>query len=237
MAARDEAATIGATLAALARALPRARIWVADDGSRDASASIARAARARVLSGGRPAGKGAAMTRAAHRALSEVGRSDAGERTLFLLCDADLGGSAGELVRLLEAVREGPADLAVAVFARRQGGGFGLARRFARWAIRARCGLTTRAPVSGQRALTAAALRQLLPFAPGYGMELAMTIDAVRAGLVVEEIELALEHRATGRSAAGFAHRGRQLRDFVRAYLARAGHEAGPAPRGAAPSE
>ena len=40
-----------------------------------------------------------------------------------------------------------------------------------------------------------------------------MTIDAVRAGLRVEERELPLRHRATGRDAGGFAHRARQLLD------------------------
>lgn len=42
-----------------------------------------------------------------------------------------------------------------------------------------------------------------------------MTIDAVRAGLAVEERDLPLRHRATGRDAQGFAHRGRQLLDAV----------------------
>jgi len=42
-----------------------------------------------------------------------------------------------------------------------------------------------------------------------------MTIDAVRAGLRVEERELPLRHRATRRNAGGFAHRGRQLLDAV----------------------
>jgi hypothetical protein len=40
-----------------------------------------------------------------------------------------------------------------------------------------------------------------------------MTIDAVCAGVHVEEIPLELEHRATGRDARGFLHRGRQLLD------------------------
>jgi hypothetical protein len=48
-----------------------------------------------------------------------------------------------------------------------------------------------------------------------------MTIDAVRAGNRVVELELELRHRAGGRTLAGFAHRGRQLVDFVRVYLAR----------------
>jgi glucosyl-3-phosphoglycerate synthase len=69
--------------------------------------------------------------------------------------------------------------------------------------------------------LRAGVLEDVLPFARGFGMEVGMTIDAVRAGHRVVEIELELAHRATGRTLAGFAHRGRQLADFARAYLAR----------------
>jgi hypothetical protein len=42
-----------------------------------------------------------------------------------------------------------------------------------------------------------------------------MTVDAVREGLRVAELRLPLRHRATGRDAAGFAHRGRQLLDAL----------------------
>jgi hypothetical protein len=52
-------------------------------------------------------------------------------------------------------------------------------------------------------------------------METAMNIDAIRAGLSVTEVELGLEHRATGRTAAGFAHRGHQLLDIGRVYVSR----------------
>ena len=79
----------------------------------------------------------------------------------------------------------------------------------------------SRAPISGQRALRRATLEATLPFAAGYGMEVGMTIDAVRDGARVAEIELDLSHRATGRTAAGFAHRARQLVDFARAYARR----------------
>jgi hypothetical protein len=50
-----------------------------------------------------------------------------------------------------------------------------------------------------------------------------MTIDAVRAGFTVAEVELELAHRATGRDLRGFLHRGRQLADIARAYAARRG--------------
>jgi glycosyltransferase involved in cell wall biosynthesis len=224
VAAYNEAELVGDTLGALAEAFPGAPVWVADDGSTDRTPDVAREAGARVVRSERVIGKGGAVTDAAHEALEHVsqrdGGSDAGE-PVFLLCDGDLGASAGRLRPLADAVRSGETDLAVAVFARRAGGGLGLAVGFARWAIRRRCGLDTIAPISGQRALSARLLGDVLPFAPDFGMEVGMTIDAVRAGYRVSEIELDLEHRATGRTPAGFVHRGRQLLDFVRVYFAR----------------
>ena len=111
----------------------------------------------------------------------------------------------------------------MAVFARRVGGGFGIALGFAGWAIRRLTGLEPQAPISGQRALSAAAAAAVTPFAPGFGMEIGMTVDAHRAGLRLTEVELDLEHRATGRTAPGFLHRARQLRDFLRVYVSRRG--------------
>jgi hypothetical protein len=140
---------------------------------------------------------------------------------VFVLCDGDLADSASELGALADVVARGEADVAVAAFARRVGGGMGIALAFARWAIRRRCGLDTGAPISGQRALSERALEDVLPLAHGYGMEIGMTIDAVRAGRRLVEIELDLSHRATGRTLAGFLHRGSQLLDFMRVYLAR----------------
>jgi glycosyltransferase involved in cell wall biosynthesis len=216
VAALNEADRIAATLAALAGALPGARLWVADDGSTDATAELASAAGARVLSTGSVLGKGEAVTRTLEEARAQMGPDD-----VLLLCDGDLGDSAALLSSLVEAVRGGSADLAVAAFARRVGGGFGLALGFARWAIERRCGLRARAPISGQRALNARALDAVLPLAHGFGMEIGMTIDAVRAGCRVAELELDLEHRATHRTLAGFLHRARQLLDFARVYVGR----------------
>jgi len=218
VAARDEADRIGETIAALREAFPGASLWVADDASRDGTAEAAMAAGAQVVSRGRPHGKGANVTAAAEAALGVEPPP-----RLLLLCDGDLGASAGRLPPLVEAVRRGECDLAVAAFSRRIGGGLGAARGFARWAIRRRCGIETAAPISGQRAMGAGLLRAVLPLAPGYGMEVGMTIDAVRAGFELREYELDLSHRATGRTLAGFVHRGRQLLDFGRAYRGRRG--------------
>jgi glycosyltransferase involved in cell wall biosynthesis len=223
VAARDEAQRIAATIAALRRALPGAAIVVADDGSRDRTAEIARALGARVVSAGRHVGKGRAMSLASASALESAREPNGACASVFLLCDGDLAESAGELAALVRAVGREQADLAIGAPTRRVGGGFGIAVGFARRALRAGCGLRLDAPMSGQRALSAAALEALLPFAEGYGMELAMTIDAVRAGLRVRELELDFSHRSGGRTPAEFAHRGVQLAHMLRAYRARIG--------------
>jgi hypothetical protein len=254
VAALNEADRISSTLAALELAFPGSPVWVADDGSTDATPELARAAGATVVRSERVIGKGQAMTAGVRGALASidyfgvnararvnadsehsssdpsVGSSDPsvrvvadeGPATFLVLCDGDLGESARELSVLVDALRrDAHAGLAVAAFATRVGGGFGLALAFARWAIRRRCGLSTRAPISGQRALRAGVAHDVLPFAPGFGMEIGMTIDAVRGGHRVIEVDLDLAHRATGRTPVGFAHRARQLLDFVRAYVAR----------------
>jgi glycosyltransferase involved in cell wall biosynthesis len=218
VAARNEADRIGATLEALREAFPGARLIVADDASTDGTSDVALSRGAEVVSRRRRHGKGGSMTAAA----VTVGPVAAlAEAPTFVLCDGDLGATARELGALVAAVEGGECDLAIAAFAHRTGGGFGIALRFARWAIERRCGFRARAAISGQRAMRADVLRAVLPFAPAYGMETAMTIDAVRAGYRVREFELDLEHRATGRSVSGFAHRARQLADFGRVWWSR----------------
>ncbi|MGK2878745.1 MAG: glycosyltransferase family 2 protein [Solirubrobacterales bacterium] len=215
VAARNEADHVAETVAALHEAFPGTTVVVADDGSADATGDVAREAGATVVGGPTHLGKGGAASLAAARVLADGAPSDS---AVVLLADADLARSAARLAPLAEAVAAGEADLTVAIFASRVGGGFGLALGFAHKAILRRCGLDTRAPISGQRAITYDALDAVTPFHAAFGMEIGMTIDAVRAGLRVKEIELDLAHRATGRSLAGFVHRGRQLKDFLKVY-------------------
>jgi hypothetical protein len=200
VAARDEEERIGATVAALRETFPEAEVIVADDGSRDGTARTAERAGARVVSLPRR-GKGQALA-CAERAAPPGG---------LLLCDADL---TGDLQPLLET----DADLAVAAFAERQGGGFGIVKRTARELLRLAAGRELREPLSGQRALSPQARERCFPTAAGFGCEARMTLDALQAGLEVEEIELPLRHRATGRDVAGFLHRARQLRDLLLAF-------------------
>ena len=216
--AHEEADRLPETLAALASAFPGAHVVVADDGSTDGTSQVAEQAGVQVVRSERVIGKGGAATLAARTVLS---RALEPEPPVFVLCDGDLAGSAAQLPALAAAVRAGRCDLAVAVFSSRVGGGFGLAVGFAHRAIRSLTGLDLLAPISGQRALSGPAFATVIPFAPRFGMEIGMTVDASRAGFKLEEVQLDLAHRATARTWRGFAHRGRQLADFVTVYLSR----------------
>jgi len=212
VAAHDESARIAATLTALRRLVDE--VVVVDDGSSDGTSSAALVAGATVLRASRRRGKG----RAIEESLERLPPAD-----VWLLADADLGLTASGLSPLLDAVRQGSADVAIAAFPKLGGGGFGLVKRTAARLIRAACGFEAREPLSGQRALTAAALAAVRPLAPGFGLEVGMTIDAVRAGLRVIEIPIeGLSHRPTGRGARGFAHRARQGADVLAAVATRA---------------
>ena len=212
VAAHEESARIAATVTALHGLVDE--VVVVDDGSSDGTSSAALVAGATVLRASRRRGKG----RAIEESLERLPPAD-----VWLLADADLGLTASGLGPLVDAISEGRADIAIAMFPKLGGGGFGMVKRTAARLIRAACGFDAREPLSGQRALTAAALAAVRPLAPGFGIEVGMTIDAVRAGLRVIEIPIeGLSHRPTGRGARGFAHRARQGADILAAVAARA---------------
>jgi hypothetical protein len=142
---------------------------------------------------------------------------------VWLFADADLGSSAEGLGTLLDVVLSGRADMAIAMFPAQAGGGMGTVRRASAGAIRLLSRYRPEAPLSGQRAVTAGCLAAVRPLAAGFGVETAMTIDAVRAGFRVEEIPVpGLTHRGTGRGIRGFVHRGRQGIHIARAAAVRA---------------
>lgn len=197
VAARDEEERIGRLVGRLRDLVPGADVLVADDGSRDATGDVAFAAGATVVRSPR-LGKGEALN-AAER-VAQPGP--------LLLLDADLEGDPSPLL-------DTNADLAVAAFAESIGGGVGLAKSSARRLVRLRSGFEAAEPLSGQRFLSPRARAACFPLARGFGCEVRMTIDAVSAGLDVQEVELDLSHRATGRDLRGFAHRGRQLAEAL----------------------
>ncbi|SKA34789.1 Glycosyltransferase involved in cell wall bisynthesis [Marinactinospora thermotolerans DSM 45154] len=225
--AKDEAERIASTVRA-ARALPGVDlVLVVDDGSTDGTATVAADAGARVVRHGRNRGKGAAMESGAEgvRLIEEQQTSNglvASPRHLLFL-DADLADTASGAAPLIEPVLSGAADMTIALFpaTRMRLGGHGFVVRLAREGIRRATGWEPEQPLNGQRCLTRAAFEAARPLAPGFGVETGLTIDLLRQGFQVLEVEVPLEHRATGTDLRAQLHRARQFADVGRALAAR----------------
>jgi glycosyltransferase involved in cell wall biosynthesis len=214
VAARNEEERVGSTVQAILAIDGVDEVVVVDGASSDRTASEAMRAGARVLlAPGSVSGKGGAL----EGALRRIAPAD-----IYLLLDADLGSTAKEGAVLLREVKAGTADLAIGVLPRQAGhGGFRLVKRSASRLIRRLSGFVAMEPLSGQRAVRRQVLDSVRPLAPGFGVEVAMTIDAVRAGFRVLEVPVAMAHAVTGRDIAGFLHRGRQGLDLLRATVPR----------------
>src|SRR6266536_1041375 len=140
----------------------------------------------------------------------------------LVILDADLGETAAAAGPLTEPVRAGEADMTIAVFTERvRQGGHGLVVGLSGAGIERATGWRPAQPLNGQRCLTRAAFEVARPLAAGFGVETALTIDLLRAGMRVTEVEVPLAHRATGKDWAAQVHRARQLADVARALAAR----------------
>ena len=220
--ARDEADRIAATVTAAAALDGVGLVVVVDDGSRDGTSGLARRAVAVVLRHVRNRGKAAAMQSGAN-AVGLVDQRERREHPRHLLfLDADLAESAAHAGPLTAPVLDGRADMTIAVFAATvKLGGHGLVVGLSGAGIRRAVGWQPAQPLNGQRCLTRAAFEAARPLARGWGVETALTIDLMRQGFRVAEVEVDLAHRATGTGLRAQLHRAHQLTDVARALAAR----------------
>lgn len=222
--AKDEQERVGATVRAVARIPDADLVIVVDDGSTDRTAAVAADAGATVVSHARNRGKAAAMeTGATAVAAIESRETSRHVPRVLLLADADLEDSAAELSQLTTPVLAAEADMTIAVLPAQHspGGGRGLVVDLSRQGIERATGWTARQPLSGQRCLTRLAFEAALPLAPGWGVETGLTIDLLRQGYRVLEVEVDLHHRVTGTDWKAQLHRGKQYAGVLRALVTR----------------
>ena len=208
--AKNEADRIQATVTAAAGIPGADLVVVVDDGSRDGTAAVAESAGAIVLRHSRSRGKGAALETGAE-AVRLLERDDA-QRHYLLFLDGDLAGSAGCAGALVQPVRDGQADMTIAVFTDRvRAGGHGFVIGLSGAGIRRATGWSPAQPLNGQRCLTRAAFEAARPLAAGWGVETGLTIDLLRQGFRVTEVQVPMAHRATGADWRAQLHRARQF--------------------------
>jgi hypothetical protein len=199
----NEEANLPVVLVELALGLPDADVLVIDDGSTDATAAVARAHGADVLSFGENRGLRAGIA-AGYREAHERGYAYCGR------VDADGQHPVDELIRLLELVRSGSCDVAVGSrFASGDGYDEGRyepspARRFGigllQKAMHVRLGRPFHDPTSGMAAVNAKAMPLMAePYVSG-APEVEALMRLHEAGLQVEEVAVHMRERASGES-------------------------------------
>ena len=235
---KDEADRVAATVAAVASLPQVGRVVVVDDGSTDATAAVAAAAGADVVRHPRNRGKAAALESGVRRvreleAADAAGApsADAGSPAsvagawpaALLFVDGDLQETATNLCVLTAAVLDGTADMTIATLPAQvtAGGGRGLVVGLARRGIEHLTGFRPVQPLSGMRCVSPAAFEAATPLARGWGVETALTVDVLRAGLTVLEVPCELQHRVSGRDWRGQVHRAEQYRDVWLALVRR----------------
>jgi glycosyltransferase involved in cell wall biosynthesis len=223
--ARNEQQSIAETVGSAAGLDGVSIVIVIDDGSTDATGTHAGAAGAVVVRHERSRGKAAAIESGVNALGVLEQRDSRPESDVLLLLDADLGDGAQRVQPLLTPVTGEQAALAVGVLPSQTGDtasdGMRILLSTARRGIADLCGFQARAPLSGQRCLTRRAFELASPLAAGFGVETGMTIDIVRAGLTVIEVDLDITEPARTNDMAEQLHRAKQLRDVTRALTAR----------------
>jgi glycosyltransferase involved in cell wall biosynthesis len=213
--AYNEADVIADTIAA-AKEIPHAsQIIVIDDGSVDDTGKKAAMAGAKVIRFKHNMGKGAAL----REGYAYVDQAD-----IVLFLDADTGNTAKQASLLIQPLLEDQADVTIARFVYaeeyKMHGGFGIVKVIARWGIKMLTGQRLESVLSGQRAFKKAVLDNIGIRYNGYGIELGMSADILRAGYRVMEVDVAMVHRYSGRDVKGFIHRFHQFIDILMTILA-----------------
>jgi glycosyltransferase involved in cell wall biosynthesis len=187
----DEEGAVGPLVRAVSRHLDlaRDRVIVVDNGSRDRTAEVARAAGAEVV---------AEPLRGYGRACMTGLLAAADGIAVFL--DGDGADDSEDLGRVIELVRAGPADLVVGVRRDREPGSMTLLQRagnrVATAGISLICGVAV-TDLGSMRAIRVDRLLALEPSARTYGWSTEVTVKALRAGYRYLEVPVS-HHRRVG---------------------------------------
>lgn len=207
--AYNEEKTILRTIDSIKKIKYDIEIVIADDCSTDKTFEIAKKSGVSVLKLDRNSGKGTAVNKAIETLRNR-------NFDILLLVDADIGESACEAEKLIEPIIKNNASMVIAkIPVSVNKSGFGIVRWLAGNSVKWKTGYEVESPLSGQRAVV---FKDIVDykFKSGYGLEVGMTVDFLKMGKKIVEVEANMLHTGTGKDIRGFMHRGRQFYDILK---------------------
>lgn len=185
-------------------------IIVINDGSTDNTVEKAKKAGAKIVNIKGNKGKGNALKEGIKYAKNNI----------IAFLDADVGLTSKEIGKLIKPVVDNEADVTIAKFPKlNKKTGFGFVKILAKQGVKYFTGKEIESSLSGQRVFKKNVLDNINNFYKGYGIEVGMTIDIIKKGYRIKEVEVNMTHSVTERDLRGFIHRGRQFFDILNVLI------------------
>lgn len=177
-------------------------IVVVDDGSTDRTKEIVSKLDVIYIKLDKNRGKGYAISTAIKNTKFDY----------LALIDGDLGRTSDEVIKLITPAINNEADVIIARFQKPQKrGGFGLVKKLANRGVYFYTSKNITSTLSGQRVYSKRVIDNIDYIPNRFGVEVAMTIEALRNGFTIKEVDVEMTHRETERNLEGFIHRGKQF--------------------------
>lgn len=189
-------------------------IVIVNDGSTDNTAEVIKQLDVSVISLDKNMGKGYAMK----KAIEEK------DYKYIAFIDGDLGLTSIEAEKLIGPVIIDEVDFTIAKFPNESinsntKGGFGLVKRLAKKGVYFYTKTEIDTSLSGQRVYNKKVIDKIGYIPYKYGIEVAMTIQALKNNYTFKEVPVEMTHRYTDRSFKGFKHRGKQFFDILKTLI------------------
>ncbi len=188
-------------------------IVIVNDGSKDNTLEEIKKLGKKFITYDKNMGKGYAIK----KAIKEI------DYGYLVLVDGDLGTTSSEINKLIEPVLNSRADFTIAKFPEARTvtdkkGGLGLVKGLAKNGVKFFTGKEIYTSLSGQRVYKKEVLDEINYIPNRYGIEVAMTVQALNEGFRVLEVGVNMTHRYTERNLSGFIHRGKQFKDILKTF-------------------
>lgn len=210
----NESDLIVHTIAGLKKIKYIDEIVAVNDGSKDNTLEVLKTLDISIINLEENRGKGYAMK----QAIDNV------DYDYIAFIDGDLGETSIETESLILPVITGEADVTIAKFADRSTlthtkGGFGIVKKFAKSGVKFFTGKEIDTSLSGQRVYTKSVIDKMNYIPERYGIEVAMTIQAMNNNFVLKEVPVTMKHRFSQRNLTGIIHRAKQFRDILKTFM------------------